>query len=75
MKDVEPLEYISTMWVPNPSDVDVLVIANVVDAFYSTGSITHNQVAVINTFLTAYMNEEITELPNFDEVMEEPSHD
>lgn len=68
MKDVKPLEYISTLWIPEPSDVDLLLIANVAVAFYSIGAITDHQAAVINGVISDYMDTEI--FPDFDEVME-----
>lgn len=52
MSNVEPLEYIGTMWVTEPeNDIDLLMLTSVIDAFNSIGVLTTHQTAILSTFV------------------------
>lgn len=52
MSSIEPLEYIVTMWITEPdSDLEITILASVIDAFYSIGALTITQYGVLSAVI------------------------
>lgn len=77
MHDVTPLDYIAQMWITEPEDDnDLLMLANVIDAFHSIGVLTKHQACILNVFVQHGFKYGVLE--DFDKVvkvLEVTSHD